>query len=64
MTLQIKWRFYEWLQRNIQRLRDLVAMDDEERRALLRSLGDEQYQDVMNVCATLPNVQLVMRSEG
>lgn len=39
-------------------------MDEEERRALLRSQTDEEYTDIMNVCATLPNVEMVIRSEG
>lgn len=51
-------------QRNIQRIRDLLAMEEEERRALLRSLTDEEYMDVINVCATMPNVEMVIRSEG
>lgn len=51
-------------QRNVQRIRDLVAMEEEERRSLLRSLSDEEYQDVINVCATLPNVEMIVRSEG
>lgn len=39
-------------------------MDEEERRALLRSLSDDQYQDVMNVCAALPNIEMTIKSEG
>ncbi|WAR09208.1 SEC63-like protein [Mya arenaria] len=56
-------RHFVTRKRNVQRIRDLVAMDDDERRALLRSLTDDEYQDVINVCATLPNVVMVVKSE-
>ncbi|KAL4233084.1 secretory subunit [Mactra antiquata] len=56
-------RHFVTKRRNIQRIRDLVAMEEEERRLLLRSLSDDEYQDVMNVCATLPNVEMIIRSE-
>lgn len=56
-------RHFVTKKRNIQRIRDLIAMDDDERRALLRNLNDAEYQDVMNVCAMMPNVQMTVRSE-
>ena len=39
-------------------------MDEEERRALLRSLNDNQYTDVMNVSAAMPNIKMIIKSEG
>ncbi|XP_052280964.1 translocation protein SEC63 homolog [Dreissena polymorpha] len=56
-------RHFVTKRRNVQRIRDLVAMDEEERRALLRNLNDAEYQDVMNVCATMPNVEMIVQSE-
>lgn len=56
-------RHFVTKRRNIQRIRDLLAMEEDERRALLRSQTDEEYTDIMNVCATLPNVEMVIRSE-
>ena len=53
-----------FFQRNIQRIRDLVRMEEEDRRALLRTLTDDEYRDVMNVCATMPNVEMTIKSEG
>lgn len=39
-------------------------MKEDERRALLRSLADDEYRDVMSVCATLPNVTMEVNSKG
>ncbi|KAL5010504.1 hypothetical protein ScPMuIL_012809 [Solemya velum] len=49
--------------RNIQRIRDLLMMKDEERRSLLRSLTDDEYQDIMNVCGTMPQTVVTVKSE-
>lgn len=56
-------RHFVTKKRNVQRIRDLLAMEEEERRALLRSLTDDEYHDVINVCATLPNIEMTIRSE-
>lgn len=56
--------FISVFQRNIQRIRDLVKMEEEDRRALLRTLTDDEYRDVMNVCAIMPNIQMIIKSEG
>ena len=39
-------------------------MKDGDRRDLLRSLNEVEYQNVMNVCASYPNVKMEVRSEG
>ena len=52
------------LQRNIRGLRDFVAMEDSDRRAMLRSLTDQEYVDIMNVCSIMPHVEMNIRSEG
>lgn len=52
------------LQRNIRNFHQLVSMKDDERRALLRQLSDSEYRDVMNVVATLPNVEVKVNCEG
>src|SRR6218665_1122298 len=52
------------VQRNIRSFQQLVSMKEEERRALLRQLTDSEYRDVMNVVATLPNVEVKVRCEG
>lgn len=39
-------------------------MKDDERRSILRSLTDEEYLDVMEVCASMPYVTLEIKSEG
>ncbi len=39
-------------------------MKEEERRSLLRSLADDEYRDVMNVCARMPNVTMEVTSKG
>ena len=39
-------------------------MNDDERRALFRTLTNSEYMDIMNVCANLPFVKMTVRSEG
>ena len=39
-------------------------MEEEDRRALLRTLNDSEYKDVMNVCAVMPNIEMIIKSEG
>ncbi|KAF5400536.1 Translocation protein SEC63 [Paragonimus heterotremus] len=50
-------------QRNIKSIRQLVKIPDEKRRTLLRSLSDEQYRDVLNVCASMPSLEVTYRCE-
>ena len=39
-------------------------MKEDERRSLLRNFTDDEYRDVMNVCARLPNVTMEVSSKG
>ena len=39
-------------------------MKEDDRRQLLRSFSDSEYQDVINMCALLPNVIMTVTSEG
>ena len=39
-------------------------MDETDRRSLLRQLSDAEYRDVLNVCATMPNVEMEVCCEG
>ncbi|THD21596.1 Translocation protein SEC63 protein [Fasciola hepatica] len=50
-------------QRNIKSIRQLVRFPDDKRRALLRSLSDEQYRDMLNVCASMPMLTISYRCE-
>ena len=52
------------VQRNIRSLKQLVAMNDEDRRSLLRQLTDSEYRDVLSVCAMMPNVEITAHCEG
>ncbi|XP_033739797.1 translocation protein SEC63 homolog isoform X2 [Pecten maximus] len=49
--------------RHIQRITDLIAMKEEDRRLLFRNLGNEEYRDIINVCASMPYVTMEVRSE-
>ena len=44
------------LQRNIRGIRDFVSMRDEDRMTMLRNLSGGEYQDIINVCASMPNI--------
>jgi len=39
-------------------------MREDERRALLRTLADDEYTNVMNVCANLPYIEMDVKTEG
>lgn len=56
-------RHFTTRKRNIRSIRQLACMENTERRALLRSLTDDQYEDVMNVLAGIPVIDLDVRSE-
>ncbi|XP_077976927.1 translocation protein SEC63 homolog [Glandiceps talaboti] len=49
--------------RNIRNLRALAGMKEADRRALLRNLEDDKYNDVMNVLNSMPHVEMDVRSE-
>ena len=39
-------------------------MDDDERRSMLRSITDEQYDDIMRVLAIYPHITMKVSCEG
>ena len=41
-----------------------MAMNDEDRRSLLRQLTDSEYRDVLSVCAMMPSVDITVHCEG
>ena len=51
-------------QRNIRSLKQLVSMNDDDRRLLLRQLSDSEYRDVLSVCAMMPSVDITAHCEG
>ena len=51
-------------QRNIRSLKQLVSMNEDDRRSLLRQLTDAEYRDVLSVCAMMPNVDITTHCEG
>ncbi|PAA68462.1 hypothetical protein BOX15_Mlig014052g3 [Macrostomum lignano] len=56
-------RHFVTRKRNIRTIRQLALMPDSERRALLRSLTEDQYRDVMTVCAGMPQVDVQSKIE-
>ena len=52
------------LQRTIKSIRQFAAMNDEERRSMLRSITDEQYDDIMKVLAIYPHIKMNVTCEG
>jgi len=51
-------RFFETKKRTIKSIRQFAGMDDEERRSMLRSIADEQYDDIMKVLAIYPHLTM------
>lgn len=54
-------RHFNTKKRSIKNIRHFVAMNNEDRRLLLRTLSDEQYQDVMNVCCSFPSLDMEVK---
>ncbi|CAF2060985.1 unnamed protein product [Rotaria magnacalcarata] len=53
-------RFFETKKRTIKHIRQFAAIGDEQRRSMLRSITDEQYNDIMNVLAIYPHVTMTV----
>ncbi|XP_042908617.1 translocation protein SEC63 homolog isoform X4 [Parasteatoda tepidariorum] len=49
--------------RNIRNIRSLACMKSDDRRAMLRSLNDDQYDDVLNVISNMPIIDVDVKSE-
>ncbi|XP_035687196.1 translocation protein SEC63 homolog [Branchiostoma floridae] len=48
--------------RNVRSIRQLATMDEKDRRALLRNMTDEEYEDVMEVIKNFPIVEMDVQS--
>ena len=59
---RISMKFY--FQRAIKSIRQLAAMKDEDRRSMLRSITDEQYDDIMKVVAIYPCITMTVACAG
>jgi translocation protein SEC63 len=57
-------RHFVTKKRNIQSIRQFVAMNDSDRRSILRNLTDEQYDDIMRVCSCYPHVEMDVKVKG
>nr|KAG5706886.1 hypothetical protein BaRGS_021392 [Batillaria attramentaria] len=57
-------RYFTTRKRNIRHIREFAAMKDEDRRQMLRSLTDAEYRNIVTVAASLPYVEMTIRSEG
>lgn len=56
-------RHFVTKRRNVKSIEQFMRLKEDERRSLLRSLGDHEYRDVMIVCRHLPHVTLNVCSE-
>lgn len=50
--------------RQISTIQQFCEMKDEDRRNLLKALADDQYNDVMKVCASMPLIDFKVHVEG
>ncbi|KER19683.1 hypothetical protein T265_11610 [Opisthorchis viverrini] len=60
---QTQLRHMEAKQRNLKTIRQFVRLPEDKRRNLLRNLSDEEYRDVLNVCASMPSLEISYRCE-
>lgn len=56
-------RFFETKKRTIKSIRQFAAMNDEDRRLMLRSITVEQYDDIMKVLAIYPHIKMNVTCE-
>eukprot|EP00794_Sanderia_malayensis_P000374 gene374-1007_t len=56
-------RHFTTKKRHIKTIRQLVGMKNDDRRMLLRTLSDDQYQDVINVCWSYPHLELAVNTK-
>lgn len=56
-------RHFQTKKRNINDIKQFAQMNEEDRRSVVRHLTDEQYADVMRVCANYPLVSMDVKTE-
>lgn len=56
-------RHFTSRRRNIRSILQLAQMRDDERRAMLRNLSDDQYEDIINVLGNMPIIEADLTSE-
>jgi translocation protein SEC63 len=56
-------RHFVTKKRNICDIKQFVQTKDADRRSILRHLTDEQYEDVINVCASYPLIDMSVKTE-
>jgi len=54
-------RHFNTKKRKIKTMRQFVGMPNDERRMLLRTLSDEQYQDIINACWSFPHIEFEVK---
>lgn len=58
------YNFFYAFQRHIKNLQQLAQLPADDRRALLKSIPDEQYADIMKVLGNMPYIDFQVRCEG
>jgi len=56
-------RYFETKKHTIKSIRQFASMDNDSRRSMLRSITDEQYDDIINVLSIYPHVTMTVSFE-
>jgi len=48
----------------IRSLLQFAQLNDEQRRSILRTLSNNEYQDILDVLSIYPNIQMTVKWEG
>ncbi|XP_074663025.1 translocation protein SEC63 homolog isoform X2 [Tubulanus polymorphus] len=56
-------RHFHTKKRNIRSIKQFVSLNEDERRALLRNLPEDDYRDVLNVCCSMPYLSMGVTTE-
>ena len=57
-------KYFMSKKRQVRTIQQFCQMKEEDRRTLLKALTDDQYQDVLSVCYSMPLIDFKVQCEG
>ncbi len=57
-------KYFMSKKRQVRTIQQFSQMKEDERRTLLKALTDDQYQDVLRVCSSMPLIDYKVQCEG
>jgi len=57
-------KYFMSKKRQISTIQQFCEMKEDDRRGILKALGDDQFEDVMKVCGSMPLIDFKVHVEG